>query len=90
MRKAVRGSPALSPWPIQELAAIKDGKVNLTRQRTGGRPVLRSAQELACDGRNPNTDDPCILGYHQGPHRDSAGAAWLDDGDLARPDGLNP
>lgn len=63
--------------------------MNLTRQRTGDWPVLRSAQELDCDGRNPHTDDPCILGYHQGPHRDEAGTAWLDDGDLARPDWPN-
>jgi hypothetical protein len=60
--------------------------VNLTRQRTR---VLRSAQELDCDGHNPHTDDPCILGYHQGLHKDETGAVWLDDGDLSRPDWLN-
>ncbi|MFF0341251.1 hypothetical protein [Kribbella sp. NPDC004875] len=42
-------------------------------------PVLHSAQELDCDGRNPRTDDACILGYHRGPHRDEAGTDWLDD-----------
>jgi hypothetical protein len=63
--------------------------VNRTRQRTFEWPVLRSAQELDCDGRNPHTDDPCVLGYHQGPHRDTSGTVWLDDGDLARPDWLN-
>lgn len=52
-------------------------------------PVLRSAQEVTCYGRNPRSEDPCVLGQHQGPHRDTAGTEWLDDGDLARPDWLD-
>jgi hypothetical protein len=63
--------------------------VDLTGQRTREWPVLRAAQELECDGRNPRTGDPCLLGYHRGPHRDEAGFEWLDDGDLAHPDWLN-
>jgi len=49
-------------------------------------PVLRSAQDIGCDGLNPHTDEVCLLGQHRGPHRDKAGVEWLDDGDLARPD----
>lgn len=41
-------------------------------------PVLRAA-EAACDSTNPMTGRPCILGYHQGYHRDFTGAEWLDD-----------
>lgn len=63
--------------------------MNLARQRTREWPVLRSARDPDCDGRNPHTDDPCLLGYHQGPHTDASGAAWLDYGDLSRPDWLN-
>lgn len=62
--------------------------MNPGKQRTREWPVLRSAQELACDGRNPRADEPCVLGYHQGLHRDQAGDQWLDDGDLALPDWL--
>jgi hypothetical protein len=53
--------------------------VDLTRQSGREWPVLRSAQELDCDGRNPRTDKPCLLGYHQGPHRDAIGEEWLDN-----------
>lgn len=62
--------------------------MDVTRHATEEWPVLRSAQESDCDGRNPRSDEPCVLGYHQGPHRDEAGDEWLDDGDLARPDWL--
>lgn len=62
------------------------GEVDLSKERVQEWPVLRSAQELACDGRNPRTQMACVLGYHQGPHRDDAGAEWFDDGDLAHPD----
>ncbi|MFI7068506.1 hypothetical protein ACIBL3_46490 [Kribbella sp. NPDC050124] len=51
-------------------------------------PILRSAQELDCDGKNPVSGSMCVLGYHQGYHRDDVGVQWLDDGDLARPDWL--
>ena len=54
-----------------------------------GWPILRSAQEFDCDGKNPMTGRICVLGDHQGYHRDEIGAEWLDDGDLARPDWLN-
>lgn len=43
-----------------------------------GWPILRSAQEIDCDGRNPSTDEPCLLGYHRGYHRDADGVEWLD------------
>lgn len=49
----------------------------------------RSAKDLGCDGKNPTTGRTCVLGHHQGYHRDDAGAEWLDEGDLARPDWLN-
>lgn len=51
----------------------KDGK---------GWPLLRSAQELDCDGdgKNPMTGRLCVLGDHRGYHRDEVGAEWLDDG----------
>ncbi|WP_432944023.1 hypothetical protein ACQPXM_01735 [Kribbella sp. CA-253562] len=32
-----------------------------------------------CDGENPMTGRACVNGYHQGYHRDSIGAEWLDD-----------
>jgi hypothetical protein len=62
--------------------------VDIAKQRAQQWPVLRSAQDMRCDGRNPRTDEPCLLGYHHGPHRDGAGDEWLDEGDLARPDWL--
>lgn len=43
-----------------------------------GWPILRSAKDLDCDGKNPATGRPCVLGYHRGYHRDDAGAQWLD------------
>jgi hypothetical protein len=44
-------------------------------------PALKAAQDLSCDGKNPTTGRNCVLGYHQGYHRDDTNAAWLDDGD---------
>ena len=44
-----------------------------------GWPILRSAQDLNCDGKNPMTGRICVLGYHQGFHRDDTGVEWLDD-----------
>lgn len=60
-----------------------------TARDARGWPILRSAQEVDCDGRNPMTERACVLGHHQGYHRDAAGAEWLDDGDPASPDWLN-
>jgi hypothetical protein len=54
-----------------------------------GWPILRSAQDLACDGKNPMTGRICVLGDHQGYHRDEIGTEWLDEGDLAHPDWLD-
>ncbi|GAA1620823.1 hypothetical protein GCM10009789_87690 [Kribbella sancticallisti] len=42
-------------------------------------PDLRAAQDFDCDGENPTTGCRCVLGYHNGYHRDSTGAEWLDD-----------
>ncbi|GAA1566544.1 hypothetical protein GCM10009789_20050 [Kribbella sancticallisti] len=42
-----------------------------------GWPILHAADP--CDGRNPATGRPCERSYHQGHHRDLAGAEWLDD-----------
>lgn len=58
----------------------------VTQRLLGPWPVLRSAQEVACYGVNPRSDDRCQLGEHQGHHQDEAGDRWLDDGDLAKPD----
>lgn len=44
-------------------------------------PALKAAQDLDCDGKHPTTGRPCVLGYHQGYHRDDTNAAWLDDGE---------
>jgi hypothetical protein len=44
-------------------------------------PALKAAQDLACDGKHPATGRPCVLGHHQGYHRDKTEAEWLDDGD---------
>jgi hypothetical protein len=49
---------------------------------------LRPAER--CDGENPMTGTACVNGRHKGHHRDAIGAEWLDDGDLAKPDWLNP
>ncbi|GAA3077675.1 hypothetical protein JOF29_005165 [Kribbella aluminosa] len=43
-----------------------------------GWPILRAAQDIDCDGENPTTGRSCILGHHQGYHRDETGAEWLD------------
>lgn len=42
-----------------------------------GWPTLRPAER--CDGDNPMTGRACINGHHQGYHRDTTGAQWLDD-----------
>lgn len=42
-----------------------------------GWPSLRPAER--CDGENPMTGNPCIIGHHKGYHRDNSGAEWLDD-----------
>jgi len=55
---------------------------------SGGWPILRAAREFTCDGKNPASDRVCLLGHHQGFHRDDTDAQWLDDGDLAKPDWL--
>ncbi|TDO45672.1 hypothetical protein EV651_12861 [Kribbella sp. VKM Ac-2571] len=44
-----------------------------------GWPSLRAAQDFDCDGKNPTSGRSCILGHHQGYHRDETGAEWLDD-----------
>ena len=67
----------------------KRGEHDDTERRELEWPVLRSAQDIGCYGRNPHTDDACLLGQHHGPHRDQAGVEWLDDGDLARPDWID-
>lgn len=43
-----------------------------------GWPILRAAQDIDCDGENPQTGRSCILGHHRGYHRDETGAEWLD------------
>jgi hypothetical protein len=40
-------------------------------------PRLHPAER--CDGENPMTGRACINGHHQGYHRDTTGAEWLDD-----------
>lgn len=50
-----------------------------------GWPVLYAAQDLACDGVNPQTGKACLIGYHKGYHRDESGARWLDEGDVLPP-----
>ncbi|MEU8223633.1 hypothetical protein [Kribbella sp. NPDC048915] len=62
--------------------------MNDTEERMRDWPVLKAAQDFDCDGRNPRTDRDCVLGHHQGYHRDEMGVEWLDDGDMARPDWL--
>jgi hypothetical protein len=42
-------------------------------------PELRAAQDIDCDGENPATGRPCVLGHHNGYHCDSSGAKWLDN-----------
>jgi hypothetical protein len=45
-------------------------------------PALKAAQDFDCDGKHPMTGRRCVLGYHQGYHRDDTEAEWLDDGDV--------
>jgi hypothetical protein len=55
---------------------------HLTRghpEDSAGWPELRAAQDLTCDGENPTTGSRCVLGHHNGYHRDGNGAEWLDD-----------
>ena len=40
----------------------------------------RQKQELPCDSKNPSTGRICVLGHHNGYHRDETGAEWLDEG----------
>ncbi|TCC20722.1 hypothetical protein [Kribbella speibonae] len=49
--------------------------INSTNQT--GWPELCHADR--CDGENPMTGRACINGDHQGYHRDTTGAEWLDD-----------
>ena len=42
-------------------------------------PVLKASRTEPCDGINPMTERPCVLGYHDGYHRDETGSEWLDD-----------
>lgn len=44
-----------------------------------GWPILRPSDAEPCDGRNPVTDQVCVLGHHNGYHRDGGNAEWLDD-----------
>ena len=44
-----------------------------------GWPILRSSDAEPCEGRNPVADRACVRGHHNGYHRDSSGAEWLDD-----------
>lgn len=45
-----------------------------------GWPILRPSDGTQpCDGANPMTGRGCVIGYHQGYHRDASGARWLDD-----------
>ncbi|RZU15918.1 hypothetical protein EV645_3459 [Kribbella rubisoli] len=67
---------------------MDDAKSGTSRGGTSW-PTLRAAQDFECDGRNPLTDRVCVLGHHQGFHRDEVGAEWLDDGtENFRPDWL--
>jgi hypothetical protein len=42
-------------------------------------PVLSASRTEPCDGVHPKTGRTCVLGYHNGYHRDAAGAEWLDE-----------
>jgi hypothetical protein len=44
-----------------------------------GWPILRPSRSGPCDGLNPLTGRGCLLGDHQGYHRDDSGAEWLDE-----------
>jgi hypothetical protein len=35
--------------------------------------------EIECDGVNPESGLPCVLGRHRGFHEDERGSHWLDD-----------
>lgn len=52
--------------------------MNHTDEREREWPVLRAAQDFDCDGENPTSGQPCLLGHHQGYHRDENGVEWLD------------
>jgi hypothetical protein len=50
------------------------------RSTTGmGWPELSASPTEPCDGLNPMTQRPCVLGHHSGYHRDQTGAQWLDE-----------
>jgi hypothetical protein len=49
------------------------------RRATGtGWPEIRASRTEPCDGVHPETGRPCVLGWHNGYHRDAAGVEWLD------------
>ena len=60
----------------------RDGE-NLHQCDGERRPPLAGAQRASrtepCDGVQPETGRPCVLGHHGGYHRDASGAEWLDD-----------
>ncbi|TCC51277.1 hypothetical protein E0H75_14245 [Kribbella capetownensis] len=45
----------------------------------GSWPELSTSRSEPCDGCNPVTARPCVLGHHSGYHRDASGAEWLDE-----------
>lgn len=41
-------------------------------------PELRASRTEPCDGVHPETGGSCVLGWHNGYHRDATGVEWLD------------
>lgn len=63
--------PALREAVTKELRRIQDQLTALTAELYAAMRMIEP-----CDGDLDG--QPCILGWHQGPHRDIDGTEWLD------------
>lgn len=39
-------------------------------------PMLRASRTEPCDAAHPSTGRLCVLGYHDGYHRDASSVEW--------------
>lgn len=50
--------------------------VNATQPDNRSWPVLGASRTEPCDAYHPATGRPCVLGYHDGYHREMSGVEW--------------
>lgn len=64
--------PELRAEVARRLRGIQEAVAGLTAELQDAMMMMSQ-----CDGRHPD-GQPCILAWHQGPHRAASGAEWLD------------